>query len=217
MADTPSQRAGIIDRTLNAIFGISTWKQALILVSLGLAGLVGYIVWEYRERFVAAFEELVRTPPAAAVNEKRIPEVAAKLLYLPHVVAVTIWTADCPSNRRWLVGWAANGDAAKAWFEKHAPRYETGCALLRLTPGGNYHVIQAINGDVGCGPPDGYPDEITGLASIGINAECIIGIPPESGTYAGAIYVGLDRVLTESERESIRAPMWTAAQQLTRE
>jgi hypothetical protein len=194
-------------------FSITTWKQVMITIVLGGFVLLAWIVYMNQGRFVAAVEELLRHEPQVKISEERILEVTQELMGIPGVVAVTVWNVDLQSNRRWLVGWSAV-EPAQAWIKKWEKRLQGGYPVFRTTPGSNMHMVEVLNGGVGCGPLAGPEGEVNVLQNIGVKSECVVGVPPEAGALAGAMYVGFDQELPKERIEALRAPIWTAAQAL---
>ena len=187
----------------------------LITVVLGLFVLFAWLVYQNQGRFLTALETLLARSSKVTVSVEKVPEITKALLKLPGAVSVTVWNVDMQSNRRWLIGWAAI-EPAQAFLQRWEARLQSGYPVFRTTPNSNILMVEALNGGVGCGALGGPETEVTVLQGVGVKWECIVGIPPEVGTFSGAMYIGFDQEISKSMAETLRAPIWTAAQELAK-
>lgn len=184
---------GLPDRLLDFAAQITTWRRAAITLVLAFGAVLLVIVYKSQERFVAAFEEFVRTPTPIRLRTQDAEVIAQKLIHvMPHApTIVLIFSVALEANDRRLVAAAVTPDHAALLTDSLLARLRAGMPLLRLgAPGVNRLIIGILNGDIPCGDPEYTPSEARVAATFNVGFVCMVGVPPELGQLVGAIVVG---------------------------
>jgi len=208
-----SPRAGppesLVHSIIHGVLGIREWRRAAMLIVLGLAALVGAIVWQARERLVAAMAAFLEAPPHLMLADRAVLEATALGLVNTAVrpdYGVVIWAVTLELNRRRLLVFAP-GDVAPSpelTSELHvgyiAPLFMRGSRS-------NAIIVAVLDGETACGEPLTYQGHV--------EYACAAGIPPGPGPLIGMIAALFPRRLSEYDQETTRSALQHAAETLT--
>jgi hypothetical protein len=204
----PPEPRSTVAAILQAVLSVQTWQRALILIVLGLAALVGAVVWQARDRLTNAMAAFFATPPKLVLADVETLRQAAQQLVNPFApdYGIGIWKVDLEVNRRTLLVFV-KGDAPLS------PDFQGQLVAGYVAPlfvrerNANLLVVAILDGETVCGEPFTY----VGRIEFG----CFAGIPPGPGTLIGMIGALYPRELNQREQASARTALQEAAERLT--
>jgi len=200
----PPSTPGAIVQT---ILGVQSWQRAFILIVLGLAALLGVIVWQARDRLANALTAFLTDPPTLVlVGADKMHEASEHLVnpFAPDY-GVGIWAVELERNRRKLLVWTKGDTPLPPDFQGEIVAGYVAPLFVRQR-NANLMMVALLDGETVCG----QPFSTGGQLEYG----CFAGIPPGPGTLIGIIGSLFPRELSEREQAAARVALREAAEHL---
>lgn len=198
------------DRLISLVAGISTWKQAMILVVLGFALLGGVLLYQHPE-WVGA-RVLAPATRQTLVPTEQMTRALPTLRRELDAEVVFVLGAAPERNECWVLAYDASPDSAAVVEELAAARATTKLPLFAESPAWNMGIIGVLDGTVPC-IPTGELAETELVRRTGIVEVCLVGLPPGPEGLLGLLAAGFREPRNRPARTHVRNALQSAALQ----
>jgi hypothetical protein len=206
MADAPPPQTGR-ERLISLIAGISTWKQALILIVVGFAILGGVMLYQHPEWVEEVFHrestELTMVPAEQIQGE--LPTVRREI----EAEVVFVLGTVVARNQAWLIAYDAAPDVADTLKELAGTRATTNLPIFAESYTWNMALVAVLDGEVSCIPLGEVEAEV--VKRTGIVEVCVSGIPPGPRGLIGLLVAGFREPRDRPARTHVRNALRSAA------
>lgn len=171
---------GLVDRLLQFVRWVDTWKKLLILLLLAAALTAGAVAWEYRSRLL---EPVIRAARVPVIDESRLEAEMNTVMRDTNAIALVVWSVSMERNYRESLYVRIN--------EEKVPRLEgAGDIVLRLHARETTEIIRLLDTSAACWPYAGATEIGMEAIRVGVKWVCATTIPPTYGHVAGILAVG---------------------------
>ncbi|WP_343529561.1 hypothetical protein [Yokenella regensburgei] len=150
--------ASLLDRLLQFVRWVDTWKKLLILLLLAAALTAGAVAWEYRSWLL---EPVIRAVRGPVIDEDRLEAEMNAVMRDTDAMALAVWSVSIERNYREILYVRIN--------EEKMPRLEgDGDIVLRLHVRETNEIIKLLDTSAACWPH-------AGATKIGMEAVRAVG------------------------------------------
>jgi hypothetical protein len=200
----------VVGAIVQLLESVRDWRRTGILLILGGAALLGAIVWQARERLVAAMTAFLEAPPHVVLADVALLESTALGLVSPirPDYGVAVWSVDLERNRRRLLVWAPGDAPIGPDLQKELTPGYVAPLFIRRPGVDNVLLLAVLDGETACGEP------ITTYQGR-IPYACAAGIPPGPGPLLGLLTALFPKPLSDHDQATTRSALQHAAETLT--
>jgi hypothetical protein len=196
----PPRRNGVVDRGVELLAAVQTWKRAFILLLLGFAGLAGLMIYQHPEWIEIVGGRVGAKAEPALVGIEQIQRELPELRQSLHAEIAAVFGTEVEKNEQWLMAYDVDPKLALLFEEHMHARWRYAHPLVSAESPWNPILVELLNGNHGCYPlADTYVQKIIPLTLV-----CAVGIPPGPGALVGWIALGFTTMPDRPEAMRIR-------------